>query len=113
MFVQVVVEDQRQELVEDFVWPAVAADLVFEDRYLLGTALARPCIVRGLIRVAKRVGAGKHNIVPTKCYVILIRFTGVFCYSLWAAVVWDPHTTSSQVSIINFPMHATTFSNIG
>lgn len=55
---EVVVEDQRREMVEDFVWPAVKAGLVYEDRYLMGTALARPCIVRGLIRVAKRVGAG-------------------------------------------------------
>lgn len=55
---EVVIEDQRQELIRNFVWPAVSADLIFEDRYLLGTALARPCIVRGIIDVAKRVGAG-------------------------------------------------------
>ncbi|XP_069171524.1 argininosuccinate synthase-like [Procambarus clarkii] len=55
---EVVVADQRRELVEDFVWPAVSADLIYEDRYLLGTALARPCIVSGLVRVATRVGAG-------------------------------------------------------
>lgn len=53
------IEDQRQELIENFVWPAISADLIFEDRYLLGTALARPCIVRGMIDVAKRVGAGE------------------------------------------------------
>ncbi|KAK3869549.1 hypothetical protein Pcinc_025156, partial [Petrolisthes cinctipes] len=55
---EVVIEDQRKELVEEFVWPAVSGDLIYEGRYLLGTALARPCIVRGLIRVARRVGAG-------------------------------------------------------
>ncbi|XP_053656210.2 argininosuccinate synthase isoform X2 [Cherax quadricarinatus] len=55
---EVVVEDQQLELVQDFVWPAVSADLIYEDRYQLGTALARPCIVRGIVRLAVRVGAG-------------------------------------------------------
>lgn len=55
---EVVIEDQKKELVEEFLWPAVTADLIYEDRYLLGTALARPCIVRGLIKAAKKFKAG-------------------------------------------------------
>lgn len=55
---EVVVQDLRRELVEDFVWPAVRAGLVYEGRYLLGTALARPCITRALVSQAKRVKAG-------------------------------------------------------
>ena len=53
------ISDQRKELVEDFVWPAVRADLIYEDRYLLGTALARPCIVRGIIEVVTKYDAGE------------------------------------------------------
>lgn len=54
-----VLQDLRRELVEDFVWPAVRAGLVYEGRYLLGTALARPCITRALVALAKKVKAGK------------------------------------------------------
>ncbi len=38
--------DAKKEFVEEFIWPAVQANAVYEDRYLLGTALARPCISR-------------------------------------------------------------------
>lgn len=54
-------QDLRRELVEDFVWPAVSAGLIYEDRYLLGTALARPCITRALVALAKKVKAGKKK----------------------------------------------------
>jgi argininosuccinate synthase len=49
--------DQRDEFVRDFVFPAVRAAAVYEGAYLLGTALARPCIARGMMEVAAREGA--------------------------------------------------------
>ncbi|XP_068239157.1 argininosuccinate synthase [Palaemon carinicauda] len=55
--IEVIVDDQKQELVEDFVWPSIQGGLVYEDRYLLGTAIARPCIVRGMIKTARRYKA--------------------------------------------------------
>lgn len=42
---------------EDFIWPAVQANGVYEDRYLLGTSLARPCISRQLTKIAQAEGA--------------------------------------------------------
>ncbi|KAH9360689.1 hypothetical protein HPB48_011473 [Haemaphysalis longicornis] len=54
---KVVVEDLRREFVDDFVLPAVKAGAVYEERYLLGTALARPCIARALVEVAVREDA--------------------------------------------------------
>ena len=41
-----VIKDMRHEFITQYVWPSVQANLVYEDRYLLGTALARPCIAR-------------------------------------------------------------------
>ena len=41
-----IIQDMRHEFITDFVWPSVEANLIYEDRYLLGTAIARPCIVR-------------------------------------------------------------------
>ena len=49
--------DQRDEFVRDFVFPAVRAAAVYEGAYFLGTALARPCIARGMMEVAAREGA--------------------------------------------------------
>lgn len=54
---QVFIEDVRAEFVEDFIWPALQANAIYEDRYLLGTAIARPCITRKLVEIARREGA--------------------------------------------------------
>lgn len=52
-----IVEDLREEFVVDAVFPALRAGAVYEWYYLLGTSLARPIITRGMMRVAKAVGA--------------------------------------------------------
>ena len=44
--------DMRRQFVEEFIWPAVQANAIYEDRYLLGTSLARPCITKGHVQVA-------------------------------------------------------------
>ena len=49
--------DQRDEFVQDYVFPAIRAGAVYEGEYLLGTALARPCIAKGMMEVAAREGA--------------------------------------------------------
>ncbi|XP_040013544.1 argininosuccinate synthase [Xiphias gladius] len=54
---KVFIEDLRAEFVEEFICPAVKANAMYEDRYLLGTALARPCIARHQVEIARREGA--------------------------------------------------------
>ncbi len=54
---KVVVEDLQREFVTDFIFPAIAANAVYESRYLLGTALARPLIARRQVEVALDEGA--------------------------------------------------------
>jgi argininosuccinate synthase len=54
---QVFVEDLREEFVRDFIYPAIAGNAVYENRYLLGTALARPVIAKRQVEVARKVGA--------------------------------------------------------
>lgn len=53
----IVVEDLREEFVRDAVFPAIRANAVYEDYYLLGTSLARPIITRGMMRVVEEYGA--------------------------------------------------------
>jgi len=50
-------EDLREEFVRDCIFPALRANAAYEWYYLLGTALARPVIARGLMRAAERFGA--------------------------------------------------------
>jgi argininosuccinate synthase len=50
------VVDLRREFVEEFVAPALRAGAVYEGRYLLGTALARPVIARAQVKVARETG---------------------------------------------------------
>ncbi|MEX2499877.1 MAG: argininosuccinate synthase [Wenzhouxiangellaceae bacterium] len=54
---EVFVEDLRHEFVTNFIWPAIAGKAVYENRYLLGTALARPVIAKRQVEVARKVGA--------------------------------------------------------
>ena len=55
--VEAFAEDLREEFVEEYVWPAIRANAVYENYYLLGTSLARPVIAKGLVRAAETFGA--------------------------------------------------------
>jgi argininosuccinate synthase len=54
---KVFVEDLREEFVTDFIFPAFKANALYEGRYLLGTALARPLIAKRQIQIAVNEGA--------------------------------------------------------
>jgi len=54
---EVIVEDLREEFVSEFVWPALRANAIYENNYLLGTSLARPVIAKHQVAVAKSIGA--------------------------------------------------------
>ncbi len=55
--VEAVVVDARQEMAENFVIPALAANAKYEGKYPLVSALSRPVIVRHLVAEARRHGA--------------------------------------------------------
>jgi argininosuccinate synthase len=52
-----VVEDLREEFVRDYCFKALSAGAVYEDNYLLGTALARPLLAYRQVQVALAHGA--------------------------------------------------------
>lgn len=54
---QVVVVDCKEEFVSDYIYPSLQTGALYENRYLLGTSVARPLIARKLIEYAI-----KHNI---------------------------------------------------
>lgn len=49
--------DAKKEFVEDYIWPSLKANAMYQDVYPLSTAIARPLIVKKLIDVAHREGA--------------------------------------------------------
>ncbi len=54
---KVYIADLKKEFLEDYVWPTLKADAVYEGKYLLGTSFARPIIAKKLVEVAKKEGA--------------------------------------------------------
>ena len=51
------IEDLTDEFVDDYVLPCVQADAVYENKYLLGTSMARPVIAKRLVEIARKEGA--------------------------------------------------------
>lgn len=55
--VKAYVEDLREEFVRDYVFPMFRASALYEGRYLLGTAIARPLIAKRMVEIAEVEGA--------------------------------------------------------
>ena len=51
------IEDIVDEFCDDYIVPCVQADAVYENKYLLGTSMARPGIAKKLVEVARKEGA--------------------------------------------------------
>ena len=49
--------DVTDEFAEDFIVPCVQAHAVYENKYLLGTSMARPLIAKKLVEIARKEGA--------------------------------------------------------
>ncbi|MCU0363027.1 MAG: argininosuccinate synthase [Bacteroidales bacterium] len=88
---KVVISDLKREFVEKYVLKAIMANAIYEDRYLLGTALARPLIAMKQIEVARQEGAfavahgatgkGNDQVRFELCYYALM--PGVKVISPW------------------------------
>ena len=51
------IENVIDEFSEDFIMPCVKAGAVYENKYLLGTSMARPVIAKKLVEIARKEGA--------------------------------------------------------
>src|ERR1700681_3126680 len=54
---RVFVKDLREEFITEYLWKALQAGAVYEDKYLLGTSLARPVLAKHQVNVALATGA--------------------------------------------------------
>jgi argininosuccinate synthase len=53
---KVYVEDLKRKLVENYIFPALRGNALYEGRYLLGTAIARPLIAKRQVEIAMKEG---------------------------------------------------------
>ncbi|KAH6687455.1 argininosuccinate synthase [Plectosphaerella plurivora] len=51
---RMIIDNLQQEFVDELIWPAIQCNAKYEDRYLLGTSLARPVIARAQVRAAHK-----------------------------------------------------------
>ena len=51
------IENVVDEFCDDFIVPCVQAHAVYENKYLLGTSMARPLIAKKLVEIARKEGA--------------------------------------------------------
>ncbi len=51
------IEDVTDEFCDDYVVPCVQANAIYENKYLLGTSMARPLIAKRLVEIARIEGA--------------------------------------------------------
>ena len=51
------IEDVVDEFCDEYIIPCVQAGAVYENKYLLGTSMARPVIAKRLVEIARKEGA--------------------------------------------------------
>lgn len=49
--------DIIDEFCDDYIMPCVQANAIYENKYLLGTSMARPLIAKKLVEIARKEGA--------------------------------------------------------
>ena len=54
---KVIIEDLKNSFIIDYVYPALQGNAIYEGRYLLGTALARPVLAKAQIEIAHNENA--------------------------------------------------------
>ncbi len=54
---EIILDDVREEFVRDYIFPMFRANALYEEQYLLGTAIARPLISKRLVDIAKKYNA--------------------------------------------------------
>lgn len=83
--------DLRREFIKDYVYECIKANCLYEGRYLLGTAMARPCIAKKQVEIAWReqaqfvshgsTGKGNDQVRFELCYLGMD--PKLQCVTLW------------------------------
>ena len=61
------IEDIVDEFCDDYIVPCVQANAVYENKYLLGTSMARPGIAKKLVEIASQLNIPEGTVRRWKC----------------------------------------------
>lgn len=54
---KIYIEDLKEEFVKDFIFPMLKSGAIYENKYLMGTSIARPIIAKRQVEIAIKEGA--------------------------------------------------------
>ena len=54
---KIFIDDLTAEFARDFIFPMMQAGAIYEGQYFLGTSIARPCIAKRMVEIARAEGA--------------------------------------------------------
>ena len=54
---KIFIDDLTEEFARDFIFPMMQASAIYEGQYFLGTSIARPCIAKRMVEIARAEGA--------------------------------------------------------
>lgn len=102
------VVDARQEYIEEYIWPALKANAVYEDEYLLGTSTARPLIGKILVEYARQEGAvaichgatGKGNDQVRFELAIKAFAPDLHVIAAWRDDKWDMDSREAEIKFL-------------
>jgi argininosuccinate synthase len=99
------VVDLKREFVEDYVMPTMLAGAVYDGRYLLGTAIARPILAKAQVDVALQTGCDALAHGCTGKGNDQVRFEGAYAAlapELKVIAPWREWNLRSRESLLNY-----------
>ena len=97
------IEDLRREFVEEYVFPTMQAQAVYEGQYLLGTSFARPVIAKRVVEIALREGCDAIAHGCTGKGNDQVRFElAIKAFAPWMAIIapwreWDLRSREDEI----------------
>ncbi len=100
-----VIVDLKEDFVANYVFPALRMNAVYEGTYLMGTSLARPCIAKTHIEIARKEGARAVSHGATGKGNDQVRFE-LTCYALdpdiEVVAPWREWTFQGRADLISY-----------
>src|SRR3954468_18784621 len=85
------VDDLREEVARDFIFPMIQAGAIYEGQYFLGTSIARPLIAKRMVEIAREENAEaiSHGATGKGNDQVRFEFTAAaLAPELWVIAPW-------------------------
>ncbi|MBI5657173.1 MAG: argininosuccinate synthase [Geobacter sp.] len=102
---KVYIDDLKEELVRDFVYPMFRANAIYEGHYLLGTSIARPLIAKRQMEIAAIEGADAVSHGATGKGNDQVRFELAYYHynpAITVVAPWRDWKLNSRQALVNY-----------